>query len=112
MLVRWTASIDFELPEIGTCRKLSAVVRHDDPVRLRRLLRCRWVRATHMGGVDRPLGTGCFGEPLNRAVRLRRHVSFRRYDEDGLVVATEMAHSGDVRCRPAWRPRGASMRER
>jgi len=43
-----------------------------------------------MGGVDRPLAAGCFGEPLNCAIRLRRHVSFRRYDEDGFVVATEI----------------------
>ena len=43
-----------------------------------------------MGKVDRPIGAGCFSEPLNRAVRLRRHVSFRGYDEDGLVVAAEI----------------------
>src|SRR6266516_7247735 len=53
-------------------------------------LRCRWVRTTHMGRVDRPIGAGCFSEPLNRAVRLRRHVSLRGYDEDGLVVAAEI----------------------
>jgi hypothetical protein len=43
-----------------------------------------------MGGEDRPAGACRFGDPLDRAVRLRGHISFCRYDKDCLVIAAEI----------------------
>src|SRR5215510_5221803 len=43
-----------------------------------------------MGGVDRPICSCGLSKPLNRAVRLRRHVTFFRHDDDGFVVTAEL----------------------
>src|SRR5262249_7856225 len=89
-LVRRAELVALEVLELGTGRKLSAVIRHNDPILFRRLRRLGSARATHVGGVDRPVGARGFGDPLNRAVRLRRHVPLCRHDKGGLVVAAEV----------------------
>src|SRR5262249_22503638 len=43
-----------------------------------------------MGGVDRPICSCGLSKPLNRAVRLRRHVTFFRHDDDGFIVTAEL----------------------
>src|ERR1700749_1334735 len=48
------------------------------------------MRAAHMGREDRPASACRFGDPLDRAVRLRGHISFCRYDKDCLVIAAEI----------------------
>src|SRR6516225_824250 len=88
-LVRRAESVALEVLELGTGRKLPAVIRHNDPIHFRRLLRLGSARATHMGGVDRPVGARGFGDPLNRAVRLRRLIPFRGYDKGRLAVGAE-----------------------
>src|SRR5438093_7361601 len=45
VLIRWTASIKFELPEIGARRKFSGILWHNDPIYFHHLLRFCWVRA-------------------------------------------------------------------
>src|SRR6516164_6569630 len=88
-LVRRTETVALEVVEVGTGGKLPTVIRHNDLIHFRRLLRLGSARATHMGGVDRPVGACGFGDPLNRAVRLRRHVPFRGYDKGRLAVGAE-----------------------
>src|SRR5215471_17337809 len=89
-LVRRAELVALEVLELGTGRKLSAVIRHNDPILFRRLPRLGSARATHMRGVDRPVGARGFGDPLNRAARLRRLVPFCRHDKGGLAVAAEV----------------------
>src|SRR5215472_1819582 len=87
-LVRRAESVTLEILELGTGRKLSAVIRHNDPILFRRLGRLGSARATHMGGVDRPVGARGFGDPLNRAARLRRLVAFCRHGRGPRSVPT------------------------
>src|SRR6266702_1558292 len=89
-LVRRAESVALEILELGTGRKLPAVIRYNDPIYFRRLRRLGSARATHMGRVDRPVGARGFGDPLNRAARLRRLVPFCRHDKGGLAVAAEV----------------------
>src|SRR5215510_4035796 len=89
-LVRRAELVALEVLELGTGRKLFAVIRHDDPILFRRLPRLGSARATHMGGVDRPVGARGFGDPLNRAARLRRLVPFCRHDKCGFAVTAEV----------------------
>src|SRR5262249_3059443 len=89
-LVRRAQPVALEVLEIGTGRKLPPVIRHNDPIHFRRLLRRVRARATHMGGIDRPVGACGFRDPLNRAACLRRHVAFCRHDKAGLAVAAEV----------------------
>src|SRR6516162_9972098 len=63
-LVRRAESVTLEIVELGTGRKLPAVIRHNDPILFGRLGRLGSARATHMGGVDRPIGARGFGDPL------------------------------------------------
>src|SRR5437899_11212029 len=89
-LVPRAEPVALEVLEVGTGRKLPTVIRPNDLMPFRRLLRLGSARATHMGGVDRPVGACGFGDPLNRAVRLRCHVPFRRYDKGRLAVGAEV----------------------
>src|SRR5262249_60422648 len=89
-LARRAELVALAVLELGTGRKLFAVIRHNDPILFCRLRRLGSARATHMGGVDRPVGARGFGDPLNRAARLRRLVPFCRHDKGGLAVAAEV----------------------
>src|ERR1700730_3047218 len=93
-LVRRAEPVALEVLEVGTGRKLRTAIRYKDLIHFRRLLRLGSARSTHMGGVDRPVGACGFGDPLNRAVRLRCHVPFRGYDKGRLAVGAE----GRARC--------------
>src|SRR5262249_1426066 len=69
-LVRRAELVALEVLELGTGRKLSAVIRHNDPILFRRLRRLGSARATHVGGVDRPVRAPGFRDPLNPSTRL------------------------------------------
>src|SRR6516162_10111932 len=72
-LVRRAEPVALEVLEVRTGRKLPTVIRHNDLINFRRLLRLGAARATHMGGVDRPVGPCGFGDhvPHNRSGTLR-----------------------------------------
>jgi hypothetical protein len=89
-LVGRTPLVALEVLEVDAGRKLVVVDRHDDPIQFRLLFWRGRARAAHMGGVNWPARTCGRDDPLNRAARLRGHVTFCRHDDDGVVVTAQI----------------------
>src|SRR5919204_2483015 len=81
--------VGLEFFELGTDRKLTALVRHDDPIQFSRLGRGE-ARATHTGGIDRPTAACGFHHPSNLTVLLPSDITLSRHGDSGLVIAAQV----------------------
>jgi hypothetical protein len=89
-LIDWAPLVALEVLKVSAGRKLVVVSRHDDSIQFRLLFWRGEARAAHMSGVNWAACTRGRDNPLNRAARLRGHVTFCRHDDDGLVVTAEI----------------------